>query len=29
METYVYEASVDTYIDEKPLIKSSTFKLLR
>jgi gliding motility-associated-like protein len=29
VETYVYQVSVDTYIDSKPLTKSSTFKLLR
>jgi gliding motility-associated-like protein len=29
MDTYVYQVSVDTYIDAEPLIKSSTFKLIR
>jgi gliding motility-associated-like protein len=29
METYVWQVSVETYIDEKPLFKTSTFKLLR
>jgi gliding motility-associated-like protein len=29
METYVYQVSVETYIDAEPLTKSSTFKLIR
>ena len=29
METYVYQLSVDTYIDSEPLTKSATFKLIR
>lgn len=29
METYVWQVSVETYIDEEPLFKTSTFKLLR
>jgi gliding motility-associated-like protein len=29
IETYVYQVSVETYIDDKPLVKSSTFRLLR
>jgi gliding motility-associated-like protein len=29
METYIYQVSVETYIDAEPLTKSSTFKLIR
>ncbi len=29
METYVYQAEVETYIDVKPLIKTGYFKLIR
>lgn len=29
METYVYQVSVETYIDKEPFLKSSTFKLIR
>lgn len=29
METYVYQVSADTYVDEKPLIKTGTIKLIR
>jgi gliding motility-associated-like protein len=29
IDTYIYQVSVDNYIDTKPLLKSSTFKLLR
>lgn len=29
MDSYVYQVSVETYIDEQPLTKSSTFKLIR
>lgn len=29
MDSYIYQVSVETYIDAEPLIKSSTFKLIR
>ncbi|MDI1354202.1 MAG: PKD domain-containing protein [bacterium] len=29
MDTYVYQVSIETYIDDAPLTKSSTFKLVR
>ncbi len=29
METYVYQVSAETYIDEKALLKTGTFKLIR
>lgn len=29
MDTYIYQVSVQTYIDAEPLTKSSTFKLIR
>jgi len=29
METYVYQVSVETYIDAEPLLKSGTFKLIK
>lgn len=29
IDSYIYQVSVDTYIDAEPLIKSSTFKLIR
>jgi gliding motility-associated-like protein len=29
METYVWQVSVETYIDKEPLFKTSTFKLIR
>lgn len=29
METYVYQVSVETYLDAKPIFKTGTFKLIR
>lgn len=29
METYVYQVSVETFIDKEPMLKTSTFKLIR
>ncbi|PBQ34048.1 hypothetical protein CNR22_20445 [Sphingobacteriaceae bacterium] len=29
IETYVYQASVDTYIDSEPILKTGTFKLIK
>jgi len=29
METYVYQVSVETYVDDEPVTKASTFKLIR
>jgi gliding motility-associated-like protein len=29
METYIYQVSVDTYVDKEALLKTGTFKLIR
>jgi gliding motility-associated-like protein len=29
METYIYQVSVETYLDKQPLQKTSSFKLIR
>ncbi|MCE3229603.1 MAG: large protein, partial [Bacteroidetes bacterium] len=29
METYIYQASVETYVDKEPILKTGSFKLIR